>query len=101
QDAATERIGSLGLEAHLLVGRRPGIRIDQEQRRLGYARADAAGPDELVEGTEAHAVVDELLNLVEHGFALAPVGLTRLLFEERVDVGVGAARVRALARHRL
>src|SRR5213593_2599352 len=92
---------SFCLEPDLLVGRRPGIRVDQEQRRLGHAGADAAGPDEFVERTEADAVEDELLDLVEHGFALAAVGLARLLPEERIDVGVGAARVRAFALHRL
>src|SRR5438093_3732188 len=40
---------SFCLEPDLLVGRRPGIRVDQEQRRLGHAGADAAGPDEFVE----------------------------------------------------
>src|SRR5881628_2917736 len=90
---------SFCLEPDLLVGRRPGIRVDQEQRRLGHAGADAARPDEFVERTEADAVVDELLDLVKHGFALAAVGLARLLPEERIDVRVGAARVRTFALH--
>src|SRR2546427_905667 len=92
---------SFRFEPDLLVGRRPGIRVDQEQRRLGHAGADAAGPDEFVEGTEADTVVDELLDLVEHGFALAAVALPRLLSRERIDAGGRAARVRASALHRL
>src|SRR5207244_6282130 len=82
--AAEPSPDSLRLEPDLLVGRRPGIRVDQEQRRLGHAGADAAGPDEFVERTEADAVVDELLDLMKHGFELAAVSLARLLPEGRL-----------------
>src|SRR5205823_11032762 len=51
--------------------------------------------------TEAHALVEELLDLVQGRLALAPVGLTRLLAVERVDVRIRAARVGAVSRHRV
>src|SRR3989442_3495145 len=88
---------SFRLEPDLLVGRRPGIRVDQEQRRLGHAGADAAGPDEFVEGTEADALVDELLDLVEHGLALAAGALPRPLAEKSTRVAVRGARARTVA----
>src|SRR4030095_10616593 len=63
------------------------------------ARADAAGPEEFVEGAEAGPLVDELLDLVEQCFALAAVGFSRLLPVERLDVTIGAPGVGALALH--
>src|SRR5262245_62432963 len=87
------------LQAHLFERRRPRVGVDQHQRGLGHAGTDAARPDEFPERPEPHALVEELLDLVEYRLALAPIGLPRLLPVERVDVRVGAARVRAIARH--
>src|SRR5688572_530553 len=87
----------LRFELDVLERRRPRVGVDQHQARLGHAGPDAARPDELVERTEPRPLVDELLDLVEHRLALLPVGLPRLLLEQRLDVGVGAAREGAVA----
>src|SRR5262247_2939779 len=93
--------GLARLQPNVFQWRRPRIRIDQHQGRLRDPRPDAARPDELPERSESHALVEQLLDLVQGGLALAPVGLARLLTVERVDVGIGAARVGAVRRHRL
>src|SRR4029450_6145747 len=77
--------------------RRPRVRLDQHQRRLGDARPDAARPDELPERPEAHALVEELLDLMQRRLALAAIRFARLLLVERLDVGVRAARVGAFS----
>src|SRR5262245_51885274 len=60
------------LEAHVFQRCRPGIRVDQHQGRLLHSRADAARPDVFVDGGDAHALVHEALDLVEHGLPLLP-----------------------------
>src|SRR5207237_2796126 len=93
--------GSAPLEADVLERGRPRIRIDHQEGGVGDAGPDGARPDVLVDRGEAHALVDELLDLVEQGLALFPVELAGLLLPQRVDVGIGAARVDAVARHEL
>src|SRR6266498_54995 len=90
---------SLLLQPHLLERRRPRIRIDQHQRGLLHAQPDRARPVEFEDGPESHALVEGLLDLVQHGLALLPVGLHGLLLVERVDVGIAAVGVRPVARH--
>src|SRR5205823_6481444 len=87
---------SLPLQADVLERRGPRVGVDQHETRLRDTRADPARPDELVQRTEPHAVVERLLDAVEQGFALPGIGFSRLLLEERLDIGIGAARVGAL-----
>src|SRR6266849_6251217 len=75
------------LQPDLLERRRPGIGVDQHQRGLLHARPDPAGPEELEDGPESHALVERLLDLVQHDLALLPIGLHGLLLVERVDIG--------------
>src|SRR3989442_11911840 len=89
------------LEPHLFERRRPRIRVNEHERGVLHARTDPARPDVVVDRREAHAVVELLLNLREHRRALLLVQLLRLLAVERLDVGIGAVRVRALGRHGL
>src|SRR5207247_1677231 len=81
--------------------RGPWIGVDEHQRGLLHARADPARPDVLEDRPEAHALVEELLDLVQRRLALLPVGLPRLLLVQRVDVGIAAIGVRAVAGHDL
>src|SRR5262245_7426591 len=91
---------SLALDSQVFEWRCPRVRVDEHEPGLGHAGPEATGPDELVEGAEPHPVIDELLDLVKHGFALAPVGFPSLLPEQVVDVRVGAAGECAVAAHR-
>src|SRR5882672_7501950 len=92
---------SLLLERHVLVRRRPGVRVDLHQGRVPHARPDPARPDIFPDRAEPHPLVEELLDLVKHRLALLPVRLPRLLPVERLDVGIGAARERSFDRHEL
>src|SRR5882672_4164401 len=86
------------LETNVFERRRPRIRIDQHQRRLLDPGADAARPDILVDRRDPDPVVDDLLDLVQERLALLPVGFSRLLSVERVDVGIAAVGEGAVAR---
>src|SRR4029453_2386671 len=76
----------LFLESHFLERCRPGIRVDEHQRRFLDPRPHAARPDVLPDRSEADALVDELLDLMQERLALLLVGDERLLLVERVDV---------------
>src|SRR5262245_19432602 len=65
----------LFLQPHLFQRRGPGVRVDQVQRRLVHAGADPAGPPVLEDRREAYALVQGLLDLVQHGLALLAVCL--------------------------
>src|SRR5215475_14710264 len=73
-------------ELHVLVG--GGIEVvgDQSQTGLGHARPNPVEKGGLVEGHEHHALVHELLDLLEECLALLAVDLAGLLAEEPVDV---------------
>src|SRR5207245_8449620 len=98
---ARTRCRLLLLQPYLLEWRRPGVGIDQHQPGLLHARPDSARPEELEDGTEAHALVEGLLDLVQQGLALLAIGLDGLLPVQGVDVGIAAVRVGAVARHDL
>src|SRR5580765_8651266 len=85
------------LQPHVFERRRPGIGVDQHERRILDARPDAAGPDVLEDRRDARALVHDLLDLVQERLALLTVGLARLLLVERVGVGIAAVGVGALA----
>src|SRR5215468_2221627 len=87
------------LHPHVLDGRRPRVWVDEHEGRLHHFRAHPARPDEVVDGREPDALVEQALDLVQHGLALLPVRLPRLLLEERVDVGIAAVGEVAVARH--
>src|SRR5262245_29772148 len=89
------------LHPHVLDGRRPRVRVDEHEGRLHHLRAHPARPDEIVDGAEADALVEQALDLVQHGLALLPIRLPRLLLEERVDVGIATVGEGAVARHGL
>src|SRR5439155_20107935 len=89
------------LQLDLFQRRRPWIGIDQHERGLGHARADAARPDVLPDRSEPHAVVQDLLDLDQERFALLLVGFERLLLVEKVDVGESTVGVRRVARNDL
>ena len=72
---ARRRPSSVLLQAHVLERRRPRVRVDHHQRRLGHPRPDRARPDVLEDRRQAHALVDGLLDLVQDRLALLPVGL--------------------------
>src|SRR5262249_20180957 len=59
----TSRAGSLLLEADLLERRRPRVRVDQHERGVFNPRPDRARPDVVVDGCEAHTLVEDLLDL--------------------------------------
>src|SRR4030095_11356590 len=84
--AGSLSVGRLLLQAHLLEGRRPGIRVDEHQRGLGRARAHRARPDVGVDRGEAYALGQLLLDAVEQRLALLAVDLARLLGVEGLDV---------------
>src|SRR5262245_63923043 len=67
RSARTERTRRMSvlLQAHVFERRRPRIRIDQHERGLGHPGPDPAGPDVLEDGCDAHALVHELLDLVQ------------------------------------
>src|SRR5689334_24738417 len=80
------------LQADFLQRRRPRIRVDEHQRRLLHTWADAAGPDVIEDAREAGAVVEHLLDLMQHRFALLAIELARLFLVERLDIRVRAVR---------
>src|SRR5256885_6359064 len=86
------------LETNVFERRRPRIRIDHHQRRLRHPRTDATRPDVLVDRCDPDPVVDDLLDLVQQRLTLLPVGFSRLLSVERVDVGIAAVGEGAVAR---
>src|SRR5262249_37304578 len=61
---------SLLLETHLFKRGRPGIGVDQHQRRLRHARPDTTRPDVFPDGSKSHPIVERLLNLVQQSLAL-------------------------------
>src|SRR5260370_36361627 len=75
------------LETNVFQRRGPWIGVDEHQGGLLHARADPARPDVLEDRPGAHALVEGLLDLVQHRLALLPVGLPRLLLVARVAVG--------------
>src|SRR4029077_409471 len=85
-------------QAHVFERRRPRIRVDQHERGLRHPRADSAGPDVLEDRRDPHALVHDLLDLVQERLALLAIGLAGLPLVEVVDVGVAAVGVGALAR---
>src|SRR5215467_13780258 len=91
------RISAL-FQAYVFERRRPRIRVDHHERRIGYPRPDAARPDVFEDRRDPHAVGHDLLDLVQERLALLAIGLARLLLVERVDLGIAAVGVRALAR---
>src|SRR5262249_6348058 len=100
-DEGRPQSSSLLLETHLFKRGRPGIGVDQHQRRLRHARPDTTRPDVFPERSKSHPIVERLLNLVQQSLALLPIGLTSLLLVERVDVGIPAIGIRAVTRHDL
>src|SRR5688572_27800610 len=84
-------------EAHVLVRRGEVEPRTEPDRGLLDARPDAVQRGRLEDAREHHALVHELLDLVERGLALLPVALLGLLPEEVVDVGMAARRVRCRA----
>src|SRR5262245_13499388 len=80
-------IGLRALELDVFQRGRPRVRIDGQQHRVGDARSDRARPDVLPDRSKPHPLVDELLDLVEHGLALVAIRLPGLALEEVVDVG--------------
>src|SRR5689334_8056838 len=61
------------LQAHVLEGRGPGKGVDQHQGRLLHAWPDATRPEVEPDRGEHHALVHELLDPVQQGFAFRPV----------------------------
>jgi len=90
-------ISSVPSEPHLFERRRPGIRVDQHQRRLFDAWPHAARPDVFPDRTEPHPLVDELLDLVQQSLAFAAIGHERLLPVERVHSNIIRARLIAVS----
>src|SRR6266545_4150098 len=92
---ATARPLLLCLELQVLVGRRVEVVTDQPEPGLGDAPADPVEEGRLVERQEHHALVHELLDLVERSLALLAVHLRRLLAEQRIEIRIAAVGVRA------
>src|SRR5712691_8891698 len=90
---------SFWLQTDLFERRRPGIGVDEHQRRLLHPRSDPTRPNVLVQGPEAHALVQKLLDFVQEGGALAVVEFDCLLFVQRVDVRIAPIGVCAVAGH--
>src|SRR5829696_1121716 len=76
---------SLALELQILIGRRVWEIRHGAEAVEGHARADAIQEGGLDDGREHHAIVNELLDLVQDLLADARVRLVRLLGEEPVD----------------
>src|SRR5678815_512430 len=89
--------GSLQLE--ILGG--AGVGEPGDQARGGLLDSGTHAPDEalLEERRLHHLVEDDLLDLVEQGLALLPVGLARLTREEILEVGPRAVGIGAVLRH--
>src|SRR5262245_36132724 len=85
------------LQPDFLIGRRPRVRVDEQECRLGHAGTDAARPDVVEEAGEAHALEGDLLDALEHRLALLAVELSGLLGEQLIDVGPAAVGVLSVA----
>src|SRR5262249_35732326 len=89
-------------EPEILVGRRVGVAPDQVDPRLLDPRTDAPDERELVDRHVGHAIVEDLLDLVQQPLPLPWVELARLTLEEILDLGDHAGGVDpALAHVRL
>src|SRR5215470_6927449 len=68
----TRRMGRLTgapslLDPHVFDGRRPRVWVDEHEGRFHHLRTDPARPDVIVDGAEAHPLVEQALDLVQHG----------------------------------
>src|SRR5437660_11473882 len=83
------------LELQILAGR--GIRIALDQSGAGDLDARGDAPDEALLEDRRHQrlIGDDLLDLMEQGFALLSIELLGLLLEEVVDLGQRAVRIEA------
>src|SRR5262245_15647718 len=90
------------LEPEILVGRRVGVAPDQVDPGLLDPRTDAPDERELVDRHVGHAIVEDLLDLVQQRLPLLRVELARLTLEEVLDLRKDAGGVDpALAHVRL
>src|SRR6476661_8427018 len=102
QDRVSARRLSRTLEPEILVGRRVGVAPDQVDPRLLDPRTDAPDKRELVDWHVGHAIVEDLLDLVQQCLPLLCVELARLTLEKVLDLGDHAGGVNpALAHVRL
>src|SRR5881396_1951810 len=82
----------LALELHILEGRGVEVPVDEPEAGLRHARALATQERRFENRGEHHALVHELLDLVEDGLAALRVQLACLFPVEAVDVRVAAVR---------
>src|SRR5439155_16751207 len=87
------------LELEILVGRRVGVAPDQVDPRLLDPRTDAPDERELIDRHVGHAIVQNLLDLVQQRFPLLRVELARLTLEEVLDLGDYAGGVDPILAH--
>src|SRR4051812_35209518 len=89
----------LPLQSDILERRRPRIRIDLHQPGILNARPDPARPVIIPDRREARAIVQDLLDLVQHRLAFLRVRLGQLLLIQFIHVGPAAIGIDAVARH--
>src|SRR5467141_4499576 len=79
---------------------RKGMHRNRVDRMLHEPRPDAYETTQVHDGGEHHTLDGELLDAVQQGLAFRTVPLSRLLFEEFVEVGIATIGVGALRVHK-
>src|SRR5207249_9457294 len=85
-------------QPQILVGRGVREAFDRIDARLLDPRADAPQKRELEDGHVHHAIVHDLLDLVQQRLALPAIELARLALEEILDLRHDAGRIDAVLR---
>src|SRR5258708_4868168 len=75
-----------GLELQILVRCRVREALDVVHTRFLHPRADAPEEGQLVDGHVHRAVLHDLLDLMQHAFALLAIQLAGLALEEALDL---------------
>src|SRR5215468_10981964 len=91
--AQIARRWSRRFEPEILVGRRVGVAPDQVDPGLLDPRTDAPDERELIDRYVGHAIVEDLLDLVQQRLPVLRVELARLTLEEVLDLGNHAGGV--------
>src|SRR5919201_4736770 len=96
--ASAPRSSASALYLQVLVRRGVREALDVIDGRLLHAGPDAPEERELVDRHVQHAVVHDLLDLVQQRLALLAVELARLPLEEILDLGHDTRRIDAVLR---
>src|SRR3954453_11841075 len=87
------------LQLYILERRRPRKRIDLHQRRVRDPRPNPARPEIVPDRREAHALVQDLLDIGQHRAALLGIGFAQLLLVQLIEIRPAAIGIDAVARY--